>query len=117
MAGLNELLSYIKDKATSMPEHHEEGQGPLFMLFEEAVQQTMREIKHGAPSDEFAELVVINFIISAASDGYPRDTIRSFMADVVRLEPRQADGDADLEDDSDDDVLDSLVASQSGIIL
>lgn len=136
MAGLNDLLSYIQSRVdnVSIEQHYSSIEGGsttlvsegLTYVFEDAVQQALREIKLGVPSTEFADLVVINFIISASQSGYPNSEIRSFVEELIT---KSEDGGTfevagvpvveqrvylEEEDTPEDDFLAALIAEQSG---
>lgn len=125
MAGLHDLLSYIQEKSDHIlarePSHALDG--PLFGIFESSIHQTLRETKDGGLSRDFADLVVINFIIEAVHAGYPSDSIHDFVALLSEKAPEDSKDESSVtimyeEDTSrDDDYLDDLIASHSGIVL
>ena len=51
----------------------------LDRVFERSVSQAMREVKMGADSDDFADMVVMDFVVNAARAGYSAEEIRAFV--------------------------------------
>lgn len=51
----------------------------LSELLVDSIHQTLKEIKMGANSEDFQDLTVINFVVSADDAGYSSETIRSFV--------------------------------------
>lgn len=51
----------------------------LDRVFELSVSQAMREVKMGADSDDFADMVILNFVTNAARAGCSAREIRSFV--------------------------------------
>lgn len=51
----------------------------LDRVFELSVSQAMREVKMGADSDDFADMVILNFVTNAARAGCSASEIRSFV--------------------------------------
>lgn len=48
----------------------------------DSIHKTLREIKMGANSDEFQDLTVVNFVLTADNAGYPVDSIKSFIHEL-----------------------------------
>lgn len=51
----------------------------LDRVFGRSVSQAMREVKMGADSDDFADMVIVDFVVNAARAGYSAGEIRSFV--------------------------------------
>lgn len=51
----------------------------LDRVFGRSVSQAMREVKMGADSDDFADMVVVDFVVNAARAGYSACDIRAFV--------------------------------------
>lgn len=51
----------------------------MYEIFEQSIHKTIVEIKDGADSDDFSDLVVINLLIEAAQQGHDTETIRKFV--------------------------------------
>jgi len=49
----------------------------LDRVFELSVSQAMREVKMGADSDDFADMVILNFVTNAARAGCSAEEIRT----------------------------------------
>lgn len=51
----------------------------LDRVFELSVSQAMREVKMGADSDDFSDMVILNFVTNAARAGCSAEEIRAFV--------------------------------------
>lgn len=73
---LSAFIELLERESEGVTESHGKS---LEEIFESAVDQTMREIKFGANSDDFKDLVVVNFVVAAAKNGYATDEIHNFV--------------------------------------
>lgn len=80
-ASLQDLLRLIEERKNETQENISEVsfRPTLNELFTGAINQTMIEIKKGADSDSFTDLVVINFITKAANKNYSANEIKNFI--------------------------------------
>lgn len=51
-------------------------------LLLDSIHKTLREIKMGAHTEDFQELTVVNFVVTADAAGYSTDTIRDFVQEL-----------------------------------
>lgn len=103
-SSLEELVKLLRDSAASISEKNEDTRVSRHALFREAIDETMQEIKAGAPSEDFADLVVINFIVNAFQAHYTVAEIKSFMDLLV---PEGMSHSLLEEEDHEDDEGDS----------
>lgn len=90
MSGLNDLISTIRSRSALISEEFSDNRTDLSELFIRSIKKTLREIHHGADSDDFSDLVVVNLIMMGAETGYSADEMRVF---VLAL---KADSDSDI---------------------
>jgi hypothetical protein len=78
-SSLVDLVELIRSRAEEILEYSHDDRTPLEELFEKSIKKTMDDIKRGANSDDFADLVVITMIIEAAKEGYSASRIKKFV--------------------------------------
>lgn len=79
MSTFNQLIDVIRSKAVLLEQENNDDRLDLGLLFIKSIQKTVREIREGANTDDFADLTVINLIIMGANEGYEADEMRSFI--------------------------------------
>ena len=79
MSTFNQLIDIIRSKAVLLEQENNDDRLDLGLLFIKSIQKTVREIREGANTDDFADLTVINLIIMGANEGYEADEMRSFI--------------------------------------
>lgn len=78
MSSLSDFVKAIKSEAEDIKQRNTDTRVPTEVIFADAIHKTLVEIKQGADSREFPDLVVINFIIQAAREGYSAKEIKDF---------------------------------------
>lgn len=82
MSSITDLVEAIKAEAVKSINSSKDERLPLEDIFEKSLRQTLREIKFGADSRNFPELVIINFIISSSKNGYEAYEIRDVLESI-----------------------------------
>lgn len=75
------LIDVIKTKS-SLNDSFFDDRTDLDELFVNSIHKTIKEIVRGADNDEFADLVIINFIISGDKAGYSTNEIKGFIKEL-----------------------------------
>lgn len=91
-SSLHELLKVIQEEAEAIAARRVPQGVTLEGIFSEVIGQTMKEIKAGANSDDFADLVVINLLIRAGQEGFHATEVQGFVQTLV----------SDLEDEGEE---------------
>lgn len=79
MSSLSDLINVIKTANESFEDPDSAGRVDLGVLFAQSIRKTMKDIHHGANSDEFADLVIINLILEGDKQGYSTDELHEFI--------------------------------------
>lgn len=81
MASISQLLSALHGEVNriALEQAEEDKTEELSEVLLDAINLTMREIKYGADSDDFADLTVANFMIEAAKRDYSDAAIARFV--------------------------------------
>lgn len=95
MAGhISDLMEALRSEVDRIARTraHEDQTEALSELLLESINKTLREIKLGARAEEFQELTIINFVVSADEAGYSTETIADFVNELkaVRHEEERA---------------------------
>lgn len=80
---LNDLLAVLQEEASRLAPVSD-GRRPLEEVFEEGLRTALAEIKKGANSSTFPDLVVINFIIAAHGASYQPLEIKAFIEGYLK---------------------------------
>lgn len=78
MSSLSDFIKAIRSEAEEIKSRNADSRVSLEAIFADAIQKTLVEIKQGADSRAFPDLVVINFIIKAAQEKYAAPDIKAF---------------------------------------
>lgn len=86
MADLGDLMAALKGEIDRISSSRaadvksDELSGILLL----SIHSTLRDIKQGANSDEFQDLTVLNFVVSADAAGYSKDSIQSYVRELSK---------------------------------
>lgn len=94
-SSLTDFVRAIRAEAEDIKKKNTDSRVSPNSIFAEAIHKTLIEIKNGANSGEFADLVVINFIIQAAKEGYSSQEIKTFADEFT--DKHDMDYSSDLE--------------------
>lgn len=81
-ASLNDLIDAIRSRSSLINEELNDDRVDLGDLFIKSIRKTMKEIRHGANSDDFSELVVVNLIIMGSNEGYTSEEMKDFVMNL-----------------------------------
>ena len=79
---LNYLIDAIRSRSSLINEELNDDRVDLGDLFIKSIRKTMKEIRHGANSDDFSELVVVNLIIMGSNEGYTSEEMKDFVMNL-----------------------------------
>lgn len=79
---LNDLIDAIRSRSALINHELNDNRVDLGELFMKSIRKTMKEIRHGANSDDFSELVVVNLIIMGSNEGYSAEEMKDFVMDL-----------------------------------
>lgn len=81
-SSLNDLIDAIRSRSALINEGLDDNRADLGDLFIKSIRKTMKEIRHGADSDDFSELVVVNLIIMGSNEGYSSEEMKDFVMNL-----------------------------------
>lgn len=115
MTSLIDLVQYIKDEASVIAERNQDDRTAIEAIFQNSISKTLKEIKNGANSEEFPDLVVINMIIDSAKENYSVSEIKSFVDSITAVEHGEAEVPAADEVTPANDEVEQPVPSEAPV--
>ena len=81
MSAISQLIDAIRDRALelSLSEQNDYAGTPAEGLMRDAIRQANIEVRDGAPTSDFVDLVVINFIVLGAREGKSSEELRELL--------------------------------------
>lgn len=97
-SSLNDFVKNIQRQAREIKSKKADSRTPLTSLLVTSISRVIEEIKLGADSDSFRELVIVDLLILASREGYSSSEIAVFVKSLKSEEDFEYDEDANFSD-------------------